>query len=125
MMNESEIEIVVTTRYLQGQSDPAQKQFVFAYTIDITNCSAEPLRLLTREWTIQDADGKLTQVSGDGVVGKQPWIEPGGTFTYTSGTVLNTPLGSMQGSYGLVTADGTAVQAKIPPFSLALPNMLH
>lgn len=121
----SEIEIVVTTKYLEGQSDPVQKQFVFAYTIDITNCSAQPLRLLTREWTIQDADGKLTQVAGDGVVGQQPWIEPGGTFTYTSGTVLNTPLGSMQGCYGLVTADGTTLQAEIPPFSLALPNMLH
>lgn len=122
---DSEIEIVVKTKYLEGQSDPAHKQFVFAYTIDITNRSQLPLRLLTREWTIRDADGKMTQVSGDGVVGKQPWIEPGGTFTYTSGTVLNTPLGSMQGAYGLITADGKPLQAEIPAFSLALPNILH
>ena len=121
----SEIEIVVKTKYLEGQSDPAQKQFVFAYTIEITNRSQQAMQLLTREWLIRDADGKTTQVSGDGVVGKQPWIKPGDSFTYTSGTVLNTPLGSMQGAYGLVTADGDNLQAEIPAFSLALPNILH
>lgn len=121
----SEIEIVVKTKYLEGQSDPAQKQFVFAYTIEITNRSQQAMQLLTREWIIRDADGKTTQVSGDGVVGKQPWIKPGDSFTYTSGTVLNTPLGSMQGAYGLVTTDGDKFQAQIPAFSLALPNMLH
>lgn len=121
----TEIEIVVKTKYLEGQSDPAQKQFVFAYTIEITNRSQQAMQLLTREWVIRDADGKTTQVSGDGVVGKQPWIKPGDSFTYTSGTVLNTPLGSMQGAYGLVTADGDNLQAEIPAFSLALPNILH
>lgn len=119
------VEVKVATRYLEGQSSPEQNQFVFAYSIDIHNRSSHPVRLLTREWTISDADGKTTHVAGDGVVGQQPWIQPGETFSYTSGTVLTTPLGSMEGQYGLVDEQGRPFVAPIPAFSLALPNMLH
>ncbi len=124
-MNDAEVQVSVVTRYLDGQSNPQQKQFVFAYTIEITNHSAKPWRLMTREWLINDADGKTTHVAGDGVVGQQPWIQPGDTFTYTSGTVLNTPIGNMQGHYGLVDEDGQKAQVPIPAFRLALPNALH
>lgn len=120
-----DIEVKVSTRYLEGQSSPEQNQFVFAYSIEIHNRSSHPVRLLTREWNISDADGKLTHVAGDGVVGQQPWIQPGDTFSYTSGTVLTTPLGSMEGNYGLIDEQGRPFVVPIPAFSLALPNMLH
>lgn len=120
-----DVTVKVSTRYLQGQSSPEQQQFVFAYSIDIQNRSDHPVQLLTREWTIYDADGKTTHVSGDGVVGQQPWIPAGETFTYTSGTVLATPLGSMQGQYGLIDEQGRPFTVDVPAFSLALPNMLH
>lgn len=124
MMN-VDVDVKVVTRYLEGQSSPEQNQFVFAYTIDIQNRSGHPVRLLTREWTISDADGKKTHVAGDGVIGQQPWIQPGECFSYTSGTVLTTPLGSMQGQYGLIDEQGRPFVVAIPAFSLALPNMLH
>lgn len=121
----ADVKVTVVTRYLEGQSSPEQKQFVFAYSIDIENRSESPVQLLTREWTISDADGKTTHVAGDGVVGQQPWIQPGEVFSYTSGTVLTTPLGSMEGQYGLIDEQGRPFDIPIPAFSLALPNMLH
>lgn len=119
------IVVEVETQYLDAQSDPDQEQFVFAYTITIANRSDQRIQLLTREWTINDADGKITQVAGDGVVGKQPFIEPGSDFTYTSGTVLTTPLGSMHGQYGMVLDSGQSFAVDIPAFRLAVPNILH
>lgn len=119
------VSISVETRYLDAQSDPKQNQYVFSYTIQVTNQSSEPVQLLTREWIINDADGKITKVAGDGVVGQQPWIGPGETFSYTSGTVLTTPLGSMRGSYGLSMVDGTMQNVTIPAFRLAVPKILH
>lgn len=124
-MNDTCVSIHVETRFLDAQSDAKQKQFVFAYTIKITNISFEPVQLLTREWTINDADGKVTQVAGDGVVGQQPWIQPGETFSYTSGTVLTTPLGSMHGNYGISRANGDLQKVAIPAFRLAVPKILH
>lgn len=119
------VKISVVTRYLDAQSVPDQQQYVFAYTITIANHGQQPVRLMTRKWEIHDADGKTTHVSGEGVVGQQPWIEPGKAFTYTSGTVLATPLGSMQGHYGLIDEHGHATEVAIPAFRLALPNLLH
>lgn len=124
-MNNSPISIQVETQFMDAQSNPEQGQYVFAYTITIANNAQQSVQLLTREWSINDADGKVTQVAGDGVVGKQPHIKPGEHFTYTSGTVLTTPLGSMQGSYGMLWENGDDIEVPIPAFRLAVPNILH
>ena len=119
------IQVQVKTNYLDDQSDPNADRYVFAYTITIANTGQEPARLLDRHWIITDANGKVEEVKGEGVVGKQPYLRPGEAFRYTSGAVLKTPVGSMQGSYGMLSDDGTRFDAKINPFSLAVPNRLH
>ncbi|WP_258241064.1 Co2+/Mg2+ efflux protein ApaG [Pseudidiomarina homiensis] len=121
----STIAIDVKTHYLAAQSDPDKGQYVFAYTITITNQGEQSVQLLNRAWRITDADHKITRVAGDGVVGEQPHIAPGESFSYTSGTVLATPIGTMEGHYGMVNADGRKFEAKIPSFRLAVPNILH
>ncbi len=124
-MLEPTIILRVKTQYLPSQSKMAQNQFVFAYTITLTNQSSEQVQLLTRQWTITNADGEVTEVEGDGVVGQQPLIAPGDSFSYTSGTVLSTPVGIMQGSYGMINKAGKPFNVIIPQFRLALPNILH
>ncbi|MCO4322627.1 Co2+/Mg2+ efflux protein ApaG [Aliidiomarina quisquiliarum] len=124
-MLEPTIALRVKTQYLPLQSKIAQNQFVFAYTITLTNQSTEQVQLLTRQWTITNADGEVTEVEGDGVVGQQPLIAPGDSFSYTSGTVLSTPVGIMQGSYGMINKAGMPFNVAIPQFRLALPNILH
>ena len=119
------IQVQVKTDYLDDQSDPNADRYVFAYTITIANTGQEPARLLDRHWIITDANGKVEEVKGQGVVGKQPYLRPGEAFRYTSGAVLKTPVGSMHGSYGMLSDDGTHFDAKISPFSLAVPNRLH
>jgi len=119
------IQIRVKTDYLDDQSDPSADRYVFAYTITIANTGQEPARLLDRHWVITDANGKIEEVRGEGVVGKQPYLRPGEAFRYTSGTVLETPVGSMHGSYGMEGDDGTQFAAQISPFSLAAPHRLH
>lgn len=120
-----QIDVDVDTRYLEDQSDPRERRFVFAYTITIRNEGAVSARLLTRHWIITDANGKVQEVRGEGVVGEQPYIKPGQGFRYTSGTVLETPVGAMQGSYQMVADDGQHFDAKIAPFTLAMPGTLH
>ncbi|RUO30164.1 Co2+/Mg2+ efflux protein ApaG [Aliidiomarina sanyensis] len=124
-MSRTDVALDVETQYLTDQSEPDQEQFVFSYTITISNKGDQPVQLLSRKWIITDANGKVTEVMGEGVVGKQPRIEPGKTFKYTSGTVLKTPLGLMEGSYAMVNEDGTKWQLSIPVFRLAKPNILH
>ncbi|RUO80902.1 Co2+/Mg2+ efflux protein ApaG [Idiomarina tyrosinivorans] len=119
------VEITVETQYLPAQSTPDDNQFVFAYTITIINHSEKPLQLVNRDWRITDADNKITRVAGDGVVGQQPQIAPGESFSYTSGTVLATPIGTMEGHYGMVTDEGESFRVNIPSFRLAIPNILH
>jgi ApaG protein len=119
------VEISVTTQYLPAQSAPDNQQYVFAYTITIRNTGEVPVQLLNRAWQITDANHKITRVAGDGVVGQQPLIAAGETYSYTSGTVLATPIGSMQGHYGMVDQDGELFQVDIPSFRLAIPNILH
>ena len=119
------IQIRVTTSYLDEQSDPDSHRYVFAYTITITNTGLEPARLLNRHWIITDADGKVEEVKGKGVVGEQPYLKPGEEFSYTSGTVIGTPVGSMHGAYEMLGDDGTHFDAEIRPFSLAQPMRLH
>jgi ApaG protein len=120
-----QIDVDVDTRYLEDQSDPRERRYVFAYTITIRNEGAVPARLVTRHWIITDANGKVQEVRGEGVVGEQPYLKPGQGFRYTSGTVLETPVGAMQGSYQMVDDDGLHFDAPIAPFTLAMPGTLH
>jgi len=124
-MSNIDIGLKIKTQYLPAQSKPDERYFVFAYTITITNQSADTVQLLTRAWKITDADGKVTEVIGDGVVGQQPTIAPGKSFSYTSGAVLKTPLGTMEGSYGMKSLAGAEIEVPIPCFRLAMPQMLH
>jgi len=118
-------DIDVATRYLDDQSEPGQDRFVFAYTIRIRNCGQVPARLLARHWVITDANGKVQEVDGEGVVGEQPWLRPGERFEYTSGAVLETDLGTMSGHYAMLADDGTRFVAPVPCFTLAVPRTLH
>ncbi|SKA09161.1 Co2+/Mg2+ efflux protein ApaG [Novilysobacter spongiicola] len=118
-------DIEVATRYLDEQSEPDQQRYVFAYTIHIRNSGNVPARLLSRHWRITDAHGNVEEVEGEGVVGEQPWLRPGEGFQYTSGAVLATDLGTMEGSYDLEADDGTLFQAPIPAFTLTVPRTLH
>jgi ApaG protein len=122
---EQKIRIEVETSYLEEQSEPKDQRFVFSYTITIRNEGPQPARLLTRHWIITDANGKVQEVRGDGVVGEQPYLQPGQGFRYSSGAVLETPVGSMHGSYQMVADDGAQFDAPIPAFRLAIPGLLH
>ena len=119
------IRVDVETAYVEEQSDPQDGRFVFSYTITIRNEGSTPARLLTRHWIITDANGKVQEVRGDGVVGEQPYLKPGQGFRYSSGAVIETPVGSMQGSYQMVADDGEQFDAPIAPFRLAIPGVLH
>lgn len=121
----SGIDISAAVQFLDEQSDPEERRFVFAYTISITNAGEAPAQLLTRHWLITDADGRIQEVHGDGVIGEQPDIAPGATHTYSSGAIIETPVGTMEGRYGMVTGDGTHFDAVIPVFRLAVPGVLN
>jgi ApaG protein len=119
------IRVDVETQYLDDQSDPREQRYVFAYTITIRNEGETPARLLGRHWIITDANGKVQEVRGDGVVGEQPHLQPGQGFRYSSGAIIETPVGSMQGSYQMVDDDGQQFDAPISVFTLAKPGMLQ
>ncbi|MEI6414843.1 MAG: Co2+/Mg2+ efflux protein ApaG [Pseudomonadota bacterium] len=119
------IRVLVQTDYIETQSNPEEDRYVFAYTITIQNTGQLSARLIDRHWIITNADGKVQEVRGAGVVGEQPYLRPGEQFRYTSGTILGTPVGSMQGSYGMIGDDGTRFAAEIAPFSLSRPRFLH
>jgi ApaG protein len=119
------ISIDVETTYLDDQSEPREQRYVFAYTITIRNEGEVPAKLLTRHWIITDANGRVQEVRGDGVVGEQPYLKPGQGFRYSSGAVLETPVGTMQGSYQMIADDGAQFDAPIAAFRLAMPGMLH
>jgi ApaG protein len=119
------IRVDVETSFVPEQSDPAKPRYVFAYTITIRNEGEAPARLLTRHWIITDANGNVQEVRGDGVVGEQPYLKPGQGFRYSSGAVIETPVGVMQGSYQMVADDGSHFDAPIAPFRLAIPGVLH
>jgi len=120
-----EILIEVATDYVDEQSEPDSDRYVFAYTITITNNGNVPARLISRHWVITDANGKVQEVSGDGVVGEQPHLNPGEEFRYSSGAVLETPVGAMQGLYRMGADNGVNFDAPIAPFTLAVPGVLH
>lgn len=119
------IEVDVATAYVDDQSKPDESRYVFSYMITIRNEGQVPARLLTRHWVITDANGKVQEVRGEGVVGEQPYLLPGQGFRYSSGAILETPVGAMQGSYQMVADDGHRFEAPIAPFRLAIPGLLH
>lgn len=119
------VAIDVQSQYQPDQSDPDSKRFVFSYKITITNNNDEAVQLLSRRWLIVDGDQKTQEVEGEGVVGEQPTIKPEASYSYTSGAVLATSVGSMQGHYSMCSEDGTNFTAPIKPFTLARPNALH
>lgn len=123
--NRYRIDVSVTPRYLAAQSEPEQNRYAFAYTVTIENNGEVAAQLLSRHWIITDGDGQVQEVRGAGVIGEQPLIAPGEHHVYTSGTLLATCVGSMQGSYEMLTEDGHKFDALIAPFRLAVPGALH
>ena len=111
--------------FLDGESAPDDDRYVFAYTVTIRNDGSVPAQLLSRHWIITDATGRVQEVKGQGVVGEQPRLRPGESFRYTSAALLETPVGTMHGSYQMRADDGVAFDAEIPPFTLSIPQVLH
>src|SRR5258706_10939491 len=120
-----EVTVDPTAKFLADQSDPAKNQYVFSYTITITNTGDIAAQLVSRHWIITDADHKVQEVKGLGVVGQQPLLKPGESFEYTSGTHLETPVGTMHGTYQMVAEDGQHFDAPILSFTLSVPRVLH
>jgi len=120
-----EIAVIPKSHYVADQSDPDRSQYVFAYTIRITNLGNVAARLVSRHWIIVDAEGRMQEVKGVGVVGQQPLLQPGESFEYTSGTSLATAVGTMRGSYQMLAEDGRSFDATIPQFTLSVPRTLH
>lgn len=124
-MTDCSIIVKVETEYLAEQSQPDSNQFAFAYHITICNHGTESAQLLSRHWYIVDGNNERQEVQGMGVVGEQPHIAPDECYYYTSGVVLETPVGTMEGSYQMTTPDGNQFDAPVPLFMLALPSALH
>lgn len=119
------IEIRVNAQYLSQQSQPDKNEYVFAYTIRIQNNGNENCQLITRHWVITESDFSIQEVHGEGVVGKQPIIEPGKSFEYSSAAVLKSEVGTMQGFYDMVTGNGYVFKAAVPQFTLSVPRVLQ
>jgi ApaG protein len=117
-----DITISVKPVYLEDQSEPDEGRYLWAYHIRIENQGDETVQLLTRYWKITDANGRVQEVRGEGVVGEQPVIEPGDSYEYASGCPLDTPSGFMVGSYRLAREDGDEIDVAIPHFSLDSPH---
>ncbi|HEX4885378.1 MAG TPA: Co2+/Mg2+ efflux protein ApaG [Casimicrobiaceae bacterium] len=120
-----EITVVPKAQYVAEQSDPDRNHFVFAYTVRITNTGTVPAQLVSRHWVITDADARVQEVKGVGVVGQQPTLKPGETFEYTSGASIATAVGTMKGTYQMLAEDGQPFDASIPQFTLSVPRTLH
>lgn len=125
MIESSRVCVQVQSFYVESQSAPEEDRYVFAYTITIRNLGRESVQLLSRYWLITNGNGRETEVQGDGVIGEQPHIAPGDEFQYTSGAVLETPMGTMQGHYVMIDAQGEQFHVDIPVFRLAVPSRIH
>mgnify|MGYP000983125038 FL=1 len=123
--NKYRIEVSPMPQFIPEQSDPENDRYIFAYTITIRNIGEVPAQLVSRHWIITDGNNEIQEVRGLGVVGKQPLLQPGESFQYTSGSSLTTPIGTMKGTYQMVAEDGTHFEAEIPEFVLASPRALH
>lgn len=120
-----QIDVSVVTRFLKDQSDPENDRFAFAYTVTVQNNGLVPAKLMSRHWLITNGDGQVEEVRGAGVIGQQPLIDPGKSHTYSSGAVITTQVGTMQGTYQMFAEDGKHFDAVIAPFRLAVPGALH
>ena len=125
MTEKNKILVEAEPHYIESQSSPDENRYVFAYTITITNAGISAARLLERHWLITDSNGKIQEVTGDGVVGEQPYLQPGEVFRYTSGAMIETPVGIMQGKYLMSTDEGESFNTPIPKFTLSIPRTLH
>ena len=125
MSNPYEIDIEVETSYMADHSEPEKDRYVFAYTITLVNRGSTSAKLLTRRWIITDADNRIEEVEGEGVVGEQPTLKPGEGFRYTSGTVVETPVATMHGTYKMLAEDASTFDTDIPQFVLSAPRVLH
>lgn len=125
MSESSRVCVQVQSYYVESQSSPEEERFVFAYTVTIRNLGRMPVQLLSRYWRITNGNGRETEVQGEGVVGVQPHIEPGNDYQYTSGAVIETPMGTMEGHYEMIDAQGNALRVEIPVFRLAVPTLIH
>jgi ApaG protein len=125
MSEKNKILVEATPYYIEAQSSPEQNRYVFAYTVTITNVGSTPAKLLTRHWLITDANGKIQEVNGEGVVGEHPHLNPGDSFRYTSAAMIETPVGVMQGKYQMQSDNGENFKASIPRFTLSIPRTLH
>jgi len=123
--HQNNIKVDVETHYIEEQSNPEQNYYVFAYTITIQNHGQQTAQLMTRHWVITDSNHKVQEVRGEGVVGEQPVLKPGEQFVYTSGTMLETSVGTMRGSYQMESVDGSTFDAPIQEFVLSAPRVLH
>ena len=122
---EYQIDVQVETLYLEEESSPEESRYVFAYTVTINNTGRVSAKLISRHWIVTDANNKVQEVRGEGVVGAQPHLKPGESFRYTSASMIETPVGCMQGSYQMLADDGHEFDARIPVFNLSTPNILH
>jgi ApaG protein len=120
-----QIDISVETVYIEKQSAPENNRYVFAYTVTICNSGTVAAQLVSRHWVITDATEHVQEVRGEGVVGEQPLLGPGESFSYTSASMIETPVGTMHGSYRMVSDDGTQFDAPISAFRLSIPNVLN
>ena len=125
MKNNFHIRIKVKTNYIKEQSAPDKSRYVFSYTINIKNLGNNSAKLISRQWIITDSNGNIQEVSGDGVVGQQPKIDSGEEFIYSSGTIIKTPVGSMEGRYFMEDRDNKKFEALIAPFTLAVPGLIN
>lgn len=125
MTTHNPININVDTEFLAEQSAPTHNRYAFAYTITINNSGDQPVQLLSRHWLITDSQERVQEVRGEGVVGEQPTIAPGQSYQYTSGAILETAAGTMEGSYQMINASGESFEAPIATFSLIHPSALH
>ena len=125
MADQYAFSVSVETAYLSDQSSEEDERYAFSYTVKITNTGTVAAQLISRHWIITDSDNHTNEVKGLGVVGAQPLLQPNETYVYTSGSVLSTSAGSMHGTYQIVAVDGTQFEAVIPPFTLAVPRVLH
>lgn len=125
MLANKGIQVNVETQYLEEQSDSTENRYVFAYTITIENHSDVSAQLISRHWIITDSNQKIQEVRGEGVVGEQPLLHPGTSFRYTSGTIIETPVGTMRGSYQMIAEDGSEFETEIEEFLLSAPHTVH
>lgn len=125
MSEKNKILVEALPLFIESQSSPEENRYVFSYTITITNKGTVSATLLSRHWLITDANGKVQEVQGEGVIGEQPHLKPGETFRYTSGAMIETPVGVMQGNYTLRSDEGDQFKALIPKFTLSIPRTLH